>query len=1538
MLCRSGRISQEFASLPAFFTYDFNSTLSQLNEIKILGLVRINVMTTKNHALYTMLFMFCLIFPASAAAQASSGHPQAAAPAPSLQVELFQGQEVVAGEVLVKFRSVSSAMASASPEKASAAMAAAIAQVRAQIQAADSSIDLVRGVGGIGVVRLHSISKSAADLMNEYSSRPDVEYVTLNGVNHDDDTTPNDPDFSQQWNMPKVSMPTAWDVTTGSRTYVVGDVESSGVEVSHPDLAANIWSAPRSFTVSIGGQSITCPAGSHGFNSAAFTCDPSNPNGDHHHGTHVSGIMGAVGNNGIGVVGVNWTASMLAFQTGGADSGNIDAIEFAIQLKLAGLANVRALNNSYGNSTFNQAFLDEINRANANGILMVCSAGNLSQNIDTSPHYPASYGTSAPNVICVANTQMDDTLDPQSSFGPTTCHLAAPGHNILSTFPNGTYALDSGTSMSAPHVTGAAAFILNGCPNLDNAGVKAAILNNVDKVSTLSGKVITGGRLNVNAAIRSCVGNQTPNFKLSASPISVTVTQGSSGSSTITVTSQNGFNAATNLSASGMPAGVTASFSANPVTPPANGTATSTVTFAASSAAATGTFTVTITGTSGTLTPQTTSVTLTVNAPPADFTLTATPSSQTIAVGGSTSYAASVSPVNGFTGSVALTVSGLPSGATASFNPSSISGGSGSSTLNITTNGSVPPGNYTLTITGTSTTPNLTHTATVMLSVNAQPDFTLTAAPGSQTVIQGNGTSYTVNVGALNGFNGAVSLSLSGTPAGTTATLNPASLNGSGSSTLSVNTSSSTATGSYTLTVTSTSGTLTHTVTVTLVVNPPPDFQLAATPSSQTVVQGNNTSYTVNVGAANGFNGTVALTVSGAPAGATATLNPASVNGSGSSMLSVSTSSSTAIGSYTLNITGTSGSLAHSATVTLVVTAPPPADFMLSATPSSQTVTQGNSTTYTATVTPVNGYAGTVALSATGLPTGATASFNPASISGGSGTSTLTITTSSTTPANSYTLTITGNDSSAGLSHSTSVALVVNQVQQCVTAGASWQNSVMPNQTGTFMVSFDATPSASPINSVIALSNGAQTAYTGFATLARFNPSGDIDARDGGAYNAVATIPYSGGVTYHFREVINISAHTYSVFVTAPGGNEQTVGSNFAFRTEQNTVTSLNWWGVFAAIGSDTVCNFMVGSGGTPDFSLMATPSSQTVVQGSSTSYTVNVGALNGFNGSVALSASGLPAGASATFTPASVSGAGSSTLTVATASSTPAGSYTVTIMGTSGSLTHTASVNLMVTQQAVPNFTVAVSPASQTVNSGSSASYSATVTPLNGFNGNVTLSVTGLPMGATATFTPATVSGSGSSTLTVATSSSTPAGTSTLTVTGTSGTLVSSATATLTINSITQQCVTATAGGPWQNTALSTNETGTFTATFDATPSDSPINSVIALSQGAQNAYTGFATLARFNPSGDIDARDGGAYNAVTTIPYTGGQTYHFRLVINIPAATYSVFVTPPGGSEQTVGSNFAFRTEQSTVTSLNWWGAFAAVGSDTVCNFAVQ
>lgn len=200
---------------------------------------------------------------------------------------------------------------------------------------------------------------------------------------------------------------------------------------------------------------------------------------------------------------------------------------------------------------------------------------------------------------------------------------------------------------------------------------------------------------------------------------------------------------------------------------------------------------------------------------------------------------------------------------------------------------------------------------------------------------------------------------------------------------------------------------------------------------------------------------------------------------------------------------------------------------------------------------------------------------------------------------------------------------------------------------------------------------------------------------------------------------------------------------------------------------------------GAPGFSLSATPSSQSTAPGGSVTYTATAAAFNGFSGSVSLSVSGCPTGATCTLNPTSVTipPNGNSMLTVQTSSSIPVGSYAITITGTSGSVTQSTSVTLTIS-----TFTITVSPAVQTVRRGSSTTYTATVKPQNGFNGVVTFSVSGLPANTTGSFNPKTVTGHGTSTLTVSTTKSSPTGTSTLTITGTSGSLSPSARAILAI------------------------------------------------------------------------------------------------------------------------------------------------------------
>jgi len=212
--------------------------------------------------------------------------------------------------------------------------------------------------------------------------------------------------------------------------------------------------------------------------------------------------------------------------------------------------------------------------------------------------------------------------------------------------------------------------------------------------------------------------------------------------------------------------------------------------------------------------------------------------------------------------------------------------------------------------------------APIWINQGTAPDYTVTATPASVTVTPGGSATYTATATPSGGFTGSVTFSVSGLPAGATASFNPAAVTTSGNSTLTVSTTASTPTGSFPLTITGTSGTLVHSTTVTLVVGAAGgggDFALSATPSSRSVSAPSSTTYTVTATPSGGFTGAVALTISGLPAGITANFSPASLTGSGTSTLNVTSTCSASAGTFTLTITGTSGSLTHSVKVTLVV-------------------------------------------------------------------------------------------------------------------------------------------------------------------------------------------------------------------------------------------------------------------------------------------------------------------------------------------------------------------------------------------------------------------------------------------------------------------------------------------------------------------------------------------------------------------------------------------------------------------------------------------
>jgi len=327
------------------------------------------------------------------------------------------------------------------------------------------------------------------------------------------------------------------------------------------------------------------------------------------------------------------------------------------------------------------------------------------------------------------------------------------------------------------------------------------------------------GTINAANLVKNWPGSAPPNqpdFSLSASPASLTITQGSSGQSTITITPLNGFNTSVSLSPSGLPSGVTASFSSNPVT------GSSTLTLSASSVAATGTATVTVTGTAGSLT-HTTSIGLTVNssAPPSqpDFSLSASPRSVTITQGANGRSTITITPSNGFNGTVNLSASGLPSGVTPSFSPNPATS---SSTLTLTASSSATLGAGNITITGTSG--SLARTTTISLTVNApapppsQPDFLLSASPSNPTVRQGSAATTTINITKEGGFNSTVFLFVLNPPPGVFTSFNPNPA--TGASTLTFSSFSVTPAGSYSVTILGFGGGTMHEINVNLTVAP----------------------------------------------------------------------------------------------------------------------------------------------------------------------------------------------------------------------------------------------------------------------------------------------------------------------------------------------------------------------------------------------------------------------------------------------------------------------------------------------------------------------------------------------------------------------------------------------------------------------------------------------------------------------------------------------------------------------------------------------
>jgi beta-glucanase (GH16 family) len=707
--------------------------------------------------------------------------------------------------------------------------------------------------------------------------------------------------------------------------------------------------------------------------------------------------------------------------------------------------------------------------------------------------------------------------------------------------------------------------------------------------------------------------------------------------------------------------------------------------------------------------------------PPAPgFTLASTPASGSVAQGAATTFSIAIGSVGGFADPVDLAVSGVPANTTVGFAPMTVSG-SGSATLTVTTNATTPTGTSTLTITGTS--PSQTQTNTVSLTVTPPSDFTIAVSPNAQTAVQGSSTTYTVTIGATSGFSGVTTFGITGLPGGATAVFVPASVSGSGTSTLTVSAAANTPTGSSTLTVTGTSGALTHSASLGLTVTAPPAGAPAGTisvnfvgsgtamattesagvmaatswnnatgaaqstplslvnqvgaatgatltwtssstaslpvtdqPGSRRMMRGylNTTSRSVTtvtvaglpVAAydvylyADGDNGTDARTASYAISGSGITTQSITlIDASNANFNSTFTQAQNSSGNYvkfsvnaggfTITATPIAGGTKRAPVngLQIVPTAPAALDFAIAATPASRTIGQASTTTYTVTVSAIGGYSNAVVLGATGLPADASAIFNPASVAG-SGSSVLTVSTSITTPLGSSTLTISGSDGS--LTHSATVGLTVaafsitgtitpasvgagatvnlgGAVAAATTANASGvftfsgiQNgaySIVPQKTG---VTF------TPTSRTVTVSDANVTAVNFTGQVPTYSISGTITPVAGGAgaqlsltgsSNKTTTADASGNFT--FTAVPNgtyslspsLSGYTFTPastsvpvadanvsgisFVASPSTDPQPVGPSgpwtLTFRDEfDGTILDRNVWGTTYPAGERT--------------------------------------------------------------------------------------------------------------------------------------------------------------------------------------------------------------------------------------------------------------------------------------------------------------------------------------------------------------------------------
>ena len=316
------------------------------------------------------------------------------------------------------------------------------------------------------------------------------------------DLIPNDTYYPQQYGPGLMQLPTAWQTTVGTNAQIVVVIDT-GVDYNHPDLVSNVWRNPGE----VAGNGFDDDGNGYvddvyGINAIT---NSGNPMDDHGHGTHVAGIIGARGNNNVGIAGVSWESKIIAAKFldsngSGSTANAIKAVNYATALKRAGRT-ITVTNNSWGGSSYSSALASAIADASSAGILFVAAAGNNGSNNDAYPQYPANY--SSPNVISVGSIDSSTALSSFSNYGEQTVHIAAPGGNIASTMINSGYVYMSGTSMAAPQVSGVVLLAQARCSGtLPMTLLRSAVVNTGTVLAPLAGKIVSASMVNGAEAIR----------------------------------------------------------------------------------------------------------------------------------------------------------------------------------------------------------------------------------------------------------------------------------------------------------------------------------------------------------------------------------------------------------------------------------------------------------------------------------------------------------------------------------------------------------------------------------------------------------------------------------------------------------------------------------------------------------------------------------------------------------------------------------------------------------------------------------------------------------------------------------------------------------------------------------------------------------------------------------------------------------------------------------------------------------------------------